>query len=340
MTVVAPVAPGGQIEGHLTLGTTSVTVSSEHMTLVLNVPAGFDLTKFKNGDEVLATFTQQADGTLVLTALSGDENAQQADDDRMTTTTARRRLRRRRWRQRLSQGAKPTECDHGSADVSPPFVKRLSDENLGRRLASGEAAAFDELYRRYVHRLAAYGAHLLGDGAAGDDVAQAALLKAYGALRDGRVPDRMRPWLYRIAHNVAIDLVSRRREWPTAEVPEQWAQPMPRRLPARSSRHSPRFPTGSERSMSFASCTDCASMRRRRSCRSARRRSSSRSSPLVIAWPSIWCSAIDSPASRCTDSPQARSTMMSGGRSRAISARARVVAAGSGYEGARSASCR
>ena len=80
VAVVAPTAPGGQIEGHLTLGTTTVTVSSEHMTLVLNVPTGFDLTKFANGDEVLATFTQQADGTLLLSALSGDENAQQADE--------------------------------------------------------------------------------------------------------------------------------------------------------------------------------------------------------------------------------------------------------------------
>ena len=105
--------------------------------------------------------------------------------------------------------------------MSPLLAKRLSDESLGSRLASGEAAAFDELYRRYVHRLAAYGAHLLGDGAAGDDVAQATMLKAYGALRDGRVPDRMKPWLYRIAHNVAIDLVIRRREWPTAELPER-----------------------------------------------------------------------------------------------------------------------
>ena len=106
-------------------------------------------------------------------------------------------------------------------DVSPLLAKRLSDESLGSRLASGEAAAFDELYRRYVHRLAAYGAQLLGDGAAGDDVAQATMLKAYGALRDGRVPDRMKPWLYRIAHNVAVDLVVRRREVPSAELPEQ-----------------------------------------------------------------------------------------------------------------------
>ncbi len=80
VSVVTASAPGGQIEGHLTLGTTSITVSSEHMTLVLNVSTGFDLTKFATGDEVLATFSQQTDGTLLLTALSGDENAQQADD--------------------------------------------------------------------------------------------------------------------------------------------------------------------------------------------------------------------------------------------------------------------
>jgi RNA polymerase sigma-70 factor (ECF subfamily) len=107
--------------------------------------------------------------------------------------------------------------------VSPLLFKRLSDENLGSRLASGEAAAFDELYRRYAHRLAAYGSHLLGDAASGEDVSQAAMLKAYGALRDGRLPDKMKPWLYRIAHNAAIDLVARRRELSTETLPEQSA---------------------------------------------------------------------------------------------------------------------
>ena len=47
---------------------------------MLKVPAGIDLTKFKTGDEVLATFTQGADGSLALTQLAGDENAQEADD--------------------------------------------------------------------------------------------------------------------------------------------------------------------------------------------------------------------------------------------------------------------
>ena len=81
VTTVSADTPGGAIEGKLTLGTGKITVVAEHMALVLNVPTGFDLSKFANGDEVLARFTQGADGTLTLTALSGDENAQRADDD-------------------------------------------------------------------------------------------------------------------------------------------------------------------------------------------------------------------------------------------------------------------
>lgn len=81
VTTVSADAPGGAIEGKLTIGTGKITVVSEHMALVLNVPATIDLSKFANGDEVLAQFTQGADGTLTLTALSGDDNAQQADDN-------------------------------------------------------------------------------------------------------------------------------------------------------------------------------------------------------------------------------------------------------------------
>src|SRR5262249_27006294 len=71
---------------------------------------------------------------------------------------------------------------------------------------------------------AAYGGYLLGDHAAGEDVAQVALLKAYGALRDGRYPEHVRPWLYRIAHNAALDVVGRRRELPSPDL-QQLAAP-------------------------------------------------------------------------------------------------------------------
>lgn len=80
VTVFSPTSPGGQIEGSLTLGTGTIAVTSEHMSLVITLPAGFDLSPFTNGQDVLATFSQQSNGSLLLTALSGDNNAQQADN--------------------------------------------------------------------------------------------------------------------------------------------------------------------------------------------------------------------------------------------------------------------
>jgi uncharacterized membrane protein YgcG len=77
----SPPAPGGQIEGRLTIGTGTIAVTSEHLSLVLKEPAGLVLLGFATGDEVLATFSQGTDGSLTLTALSRDDNAQRADDD-------------------------------------------------------------------------------------------------------------------------------------------------------------------------------------------------------------------------------------------------------------------
>ena len=50
-------------------------------------------------------------------------------------------------------------------------------------------------------------------------------MKAYGAIVDGRAPAHVRPWLFRIAHNAALDLVARRREVPTPSVGDRAAAP-------------------------------------------------------------------------------------------------------------------
>ena len=81
ITVVDPAALGGTIEGKLTLGTGTVTVRSEHLNLSLRVPAGFDLSAFRTADEVLATFTQGADGSLTLTRLSTADDDEDRDED-------------------------------------------------------------------------------------------------------------------------------------------------------------------------------------------------------------------------------------------------------------------
>ncbi len=58
-----------------------MTVTDEGVTLSFAVPTGFDLSKFKTGDKVLAFFTRNADGTLALKVLAGDANAREADDE-------------------------------------------------------------------------------------------------------------------------------------------------------------------------------------------------------------------------------------------------------------------
>lgn len=79
VATVSPTSPGGQIDGQLTLGSGTITVTSDNMSLVLKVPTGFDLSSFQNGQEVLAVFSQQADGSLLLTTLSGNQDEQQAN---------------------------------------------------------------------------------------------------------------------------------------------------------------------------------------------------------------------------------------------------------------------
>jgi RNA polymerase sigma-70 factor (ECF subfamily) len=80
------------------------------------------------------------------------------------------------------------------------------DERLTAAVASGDHAAFEELYRRYARPLAAYGARILRDRSRGEDVAQTALMRAYDALRRGTEPLRVKPWLYKIALNTALEL--------------------------------------------------------------------------------------------------------------------------------------
>jgi RNA polymerase sigma factor (sigma-70 family) len=89
-----------------------------------------------------------------------------------------------------------------------------TDELLSSRAAAGDRAAFDELYRRYSGPLAAYGARMLRDRGAGEDIAQTTFLNAFRALERGVEPRNVRPWLFKIAHNAALGSIRRERDVP------------------------------------------------------------------------------------------------------------------------------
>ncbi len=80
--------------------------------------------------------------------------------------------------------------------------------------------AFGELIRR--HQDFVYGAALrvVRNPVLAQDVAQDAFIRAYRALPDFRGQAAVRSWLYRIATNLALNAVQRRREYPAESLPE------------------------------------------------------------------------------------------------------------------------
>ena len=94
------------------------------------------------------------------------------------------------------------------------------DYELAAAAADGELEAFGELVRR--HQNFVYGAVLrvVKNPTMAEDISQDCFLRAYRALPEFRGESQVRSWLYRIATNLALNAVTRRREYPTEIIPE------------------------------------------------------------------------------------------------------------------------
>lgn len=77
----------------------------------------------------------------------------------------------------------------------------LDDAGLAAAIAAGDDDAFAVLYDRHVARLLSFSRYLLGSRDEAQDAVQQTFMRAHQALRAGRVPDDVRPWLYAIARN-------------------------------------------------------------------------------------------------------------------------------------------
>ena len=88
----------------------------------------------------------------------------------------------------------------------------LSDERLVRRAVSGEERAFAAIFDRYHQSLYRYCAAIVGDSQDAQDALQNTMLKVLRALPGEAREIKLKPWLYRIAHNESIDLLRRRRD--------------------------------------------------------------------------------------------------------------------------------
>jgi RNA polymerase sigma factor (sigma-70 family) len=84
-----------------------------------------------------------------------------------------------------------------------PALRTQSDRRLVRLVRDGYEAAFDEIVRRYGRQLRRYAGAIVG--ARAEDVTQDAFFKALLALRRDRGEIDLRPWLYRIVRNTALN---------------------------------------------------------------------------------------------------------------------------------------
>jgi RNA polymerase sigma factor (sigma-70 family) len=88
----------------------------------------------------------------------------------------------------------------------------LSDERLTRRACGGDERAFAAIFRRYHQPLYRFCLAITGNPEDAQDALQNTMVKVLRALPGEERRIELKPWLYRIAHNEAIDLLRRRRE--------------------------------------------------------------------------------------------------------------------------------
>jgi RNA polymerase sigma-70 factor (ECF subfamily) len=90
-------------------------------------------------------------------------------------------------------------------------AKRAWDEWIALRCQAGEADAFEDLVHAMERPLLYYSAKLLGSEERAIDALQDVWIQVFRGIRRLHEPAKLRPWLYRIAHGIAVDRIRRDR---------------------------------------------------------------------------------------------------------------------------------
>jgi len=99
-----------------------------------------------------------------------------------------------------------------SKESSADSTNHVSDETLMRRYCEkGDRVAFDELVHRYERELFGYLRHYLGNAELAEDAFQQTFLQVHLKCHQFDPRRRVRPWLYTVATNQAIDLQRRQK---------------------------------------------------------------------------------------------------------------------------------
>jgi len=96
----------------------------------------------------------------------------------------------------------------------------MNDTELIQQTLQGNPIAFGRLMERYYDRVLLYTASLLRDYFEAEEVTQDAFLRGYHRLRELKDPNSFLPWMIRIAHNMALKRLRRRRDFQVIPIEE------------------------------------------------------------------------------------------------------------------------
>jgi RNA polymerase sigma-70 factor, ECF subfamily len=107
---------------------------------------------------------------------------------------------------------------HGRAEPSAMVtdargqVASASDEVLMEAATGGDVGAYRELVNRHVRGIHAFVYRMLGSRAEAEEVCQDSFLRLWTSGKSYGSRAKPSTWLYRVAHNLAVDRLRRRRE--------------------------------------------------------------------------------------------------------------------------------
>jgi RNA polymerase sigma-70 factor (ECF subfamily) len=91
-----------------------------------------------------------------------------------------------------------------SRDLAP-----VADRDLVATAVRGVEGSFEELVRRYQRPISAYVYRMVGNYESALDLTQEIFIKVYGSLHRYRAEFKFSTWIYKIAHNAAVDHLRR-----------------------------------------------------------------------------------------------------------------------------------
>jgi RNA polymerase sigma factor (sigma-70 family) len=101
---------------------------------------------------------------------------------------------------------RPSPLRHPARLAGASLLRLQSDERLAELAVAGHEAAFDAIVDRYRAPLQRYCGGIVGASRA-EDAAQQVLINAHDALQRTDEVRHLRSWLYRIAHNVSLNVL-------------------------------------------------------------------------------------------------------------------------------------